>query len=129
MPKPSFSKDSSGLVWFGLVLCHINHCRLINAKSFLCINIHHHHVALSARIFLTLSRHPSLSSIAFGRSSGLHPVTAQSCCMQVRAGRPAFDRPWEGVSQEYTTYELVPTSPAVSRVSGSSNFDSFRYGW
>ena len=28
--------------------------------------------------------------------------------------------------QEEITYELVPTSPAVSRVSGSSNFDSFR---
>ena len=31
--------------------------------------------------------------------------------------------------QEYITYELVPTSPAVSRMSGSSNFDSFRDGW
>ena len=32
-------------------------------------------------------------------------------------------------SQEYITYELVPTSPAVSRMSGSSYFDSFRNGW
>ena len=32
---------------------------------------HHHHVALSAKISLTLSRHPSLSSIASGRSSGM----------------------------------------------------------
>ena len=31
--------------------------------------------------------------------------------------------------QGYITSELVPTSPAVPRVSGSSNFDSFRYGW
>ena len=31
--------------------------------------------------------------------------------------------------QEYITYELVPTSPAVTRVSVSSNLDSFRYGW
>ena len=46
------------------------------------VNYHHHHyVTLSARISLTLSRHPSLSSIAFGRSSRLHPVSAQSCCM------------------------------------------------
>ena len=30
-------------------------------------------------------------------SSGLHPVSAQSCCTQVLAGRPAFARPWEGV--------------------------------
>ena len=35
---------------------------------------------------------------------------------------------WRG-PQEYITYELVLTSPAVSRMSGSSNFDSFRYGW
>ncbi len=27
------------------------------------------------------------------------------------------------------TYELVPTSPAVSRMSGSSSLDSFRDGW
>ena len=58
---------------------------------------HHHHVALSARIFLTLSRHPSLSSIVFGRSSVLHSVLVQSYCMYVRAGRPAFARPCEGV--------------------------------
>ena len=32
---------------------------------------------------------------------------------------------WRG-PQEYIAYELVPTSPAVSRMSGSSNFDSFR---
>ena len=31
--------------------------------------------------------------------------------------------------QEYITYDLVPTFPAVSRVSGSSNFDSFHYEW
>ena len=35
---------------------------------------------------------------------------------------------WRG-PQEYITYELVPTFPAVSHMSGSSNFDSFRGGW
>ena len=30
-------------------------------------------------------------------SSSLHPVSAQSCCMKVLAGRPAFDRPRDGV--------------------------------
>ena len=35
---------------------------------------------------------------------------------------------WRG-PQEYIPYELVPTSPAVSRMSGSSNLDSFRDGW
>ena len=31
--------------------------------------------------------------------------------------------------QEYVTYEFILTSPAVSRMSGSSNVDSFRDGW
>ena len=31
--------------------------------------------------------------------------------------------------QEYITYEFFLASTAVSRMSGSSNFDSFRDGW
>ena len=55
---------------------------VIHAPQIIMYNHHHHNLfVLSARIFLTLSGHPSLSSIAFGRSSGLHPVLAQSCCM------------------------------------------------
>ena len=56
-----------------------------------------HHVAPPARISLTLSRHFSLSFIAPGRSSGLHPVSSHSCCMYVRAGRPALAHPYVGV--------------------------------
>ena len=44
-----------------------------------------------------LSRHPSPSSIAPRRSSKLYPVSAQSCCIYVVSGRPAFARPREGV--------------------------------
>ena len=58
---------------------------------------HHYHVMPPARISLTLSRHFSLSFIASGRSSGLHPVSSHSCCMYVRSGRPAFARPYVGV--------------------------------
>ena len=50
-----------------------------------------------ARISLTLSRHFSLSFIASGSSSGLHPVSSHSCCMYVLAGCPAFARPYMGV--------------------------------
>ena len=50
-----------------------------------------------AQISLALSRHFSLSFIASGRSSGLHPVSSHSCCMYVRAGRPALARPYMGV--------------------------------
>ena len=35
---------------------------------------------------------------------------------------------WRG-PQEYITYELVPTSPVVSCMSGLSNFESFHDGW
>ena len=67
-------------------------------ENFASFYIHHHHLVVpSARISLTLSRYLSLSFIASGRSSGLHPVSSQSCCMLVQAGRPAFARPWEGV--------------------------------
>ena len=84
---------------------------------------HHHHVVLLARISLTLSRHLSLSFIAFGRSSGLHLISSHSFCMYVWAGHPAFAWPYE-----YITDEFVLASPAVSCVSGSSNLYSFRGG-
>ena len=87
---------------------------------------HHNHVMLSAQISLTLSRHPSLSSIASGRSSGQHTVSAQSCCSN---WSPCL---WSSIwrcPQVYITYELVPTSPAVSRISSSSNLDSFHDEW
>ena len=63
------------------------------------LNHHHHHVVLVAWISLTLSRHFSLSFIASGRSSGLHPVSSHSCWMYVRAGRPAFVRSYVGVQK------------------------------
>ena len=58
---------------------------------------HHHCVVPLARISLTLSRHFSLSFIASGRFTGLHPVSSHSCCMYVRDGRPALARPYVGV--------------------------------
>ena len=64
--------------------------------QYIYIYIHHHVVPL-ARISLTSSHHFSLSFIASGRYSGLHPVSSQSCWMYVRAGRPAFARPYMGV--------------------------------
>ena len=57
---------------------------------------HHHHVVPLARISLTLFRHFYLLFIASGRSSGLYPVSSHSCCMYVRAGRPALSRSYGG---------------------------------
>ena len=71
----------NGLMW---VFCkYISHkfsiiCLIQQKNSY---NHHHHHVAPPARISLTLSRHFSLSFIASGRSSELHPVSSHSCCM------------------------------------------------
>ena len=58
---------------------------------------HHHHVLQLALISLTLSHHFSLSFITSRRSSGLHPISSHSCWMYVRAGCPAFARPYVGV--------------------------------
>ena len=77
-------------------VCIIWFCFFFNSiKTF--VGYHHHHVVPLARISLTLSHHFSLSFIASGRSSGLHPVSSHSCCMYIRAGRPAFAWPYAGV--------------------------------
>ena len=82
------------LLWLLIVSCFEN-----KKKNSLTENIyHHHHVAPSARISLTFSRHPSLSSIASGRSSGL---------LYVRTGRPTFACPCEGV---YWSASLMSSS-------------------
>ena len=73
---------------------------------------HHHHIVLLARISLILSRHFSQSFIASGRSSGLHPVSSQSCCMHVRAGRPAFAWPYLGV---HRSTSLISSSLLLQR--------------
>ena len=62
-------------------------------KLYLYHHQHHHHVTMRARISLTLSCHPSLSSIALGRFFRLDPVSAQSCWRLVLADRPTFTRP------------------------------------
>ena len=63
-------------------------------------------VVVPKRISLTLSRHFSLSFIASGRSSGLHPVLLHSCCMYVRAGCPAFAWPYVGVHRSTSLMSL-----------------------
>ena len=74
-----------------------NHFRSTHPRNSLWYPSNHHHVVPPARISLTLSLHFSLSYIVFGRSSGLHSVSSQSCSMYVRAGRPTFARPHVGV--------------------------------
>ena len=67
---------------------------------------HHHHVVPLSRISLILSHYFSLSFIASGSSSGLHPVSSHSCWMYVRAGRPAFAQPYVGVHRSTSLMSL-----------------------
>ena len=91
----NLNKEATEKAWKRFeVVCRL---RLKTVLNFLNKLHHHHHIALVARISLTLSRHSSLSFIALGRSSGQHPVSSHSCWMYVRAGRPAFARPCVGV--------------------------------
>ena len=82
----------------------------------LCLNNNNNnHVVPPAQISLTLSRHFSLSFIASGGSSGLHPVYSHSCCMYVRAGRPAFAWPYAGVHMS-TSLLLQQCPPCLARL-------------
>ena len=82
------------MVSFGWVLYVIS--TIVGYLTTNLLNHHHHqhhyphHVAPPVRISLAFSHPPSLSSLAPGRSSKLHPLLAQSCCIQVLAGHPAF---------------------------------------
>ena len=88
-----YSPSSRRRLWKRHALSSGSVSRVIEARLY----HHHHHIALVARISLTLSRHSSLSFIALGRSSGQHTVSSHSCWMYVRAGRPAFARPCVGI--------------------------------
>ena len=80
------------------VFMYIYICMYIYVCIYMYIYIYHpHHVVPLARISLTLSYHFSLTFIASGRSSGIHPLSSHSCWMYVQAGRPAFDWPYMGV--------------------------------
>ena len=109
--RPDFTREDPSKVkksktwernWIYLITAQNNEIKTIyfSAKSDSKQEIshhHHHHVVPLARISLTLSRHFSLSFIASGRSSELHAISSYSCWMYVRAGRPAFARPYVGV--------------------------------
>ena len=79
-------------------------------KDNICISIYlsiyHHDVSL-ARISRTPSHYLSLSSIATGSSSRIHPVFVQSCCRSVLGGHLTFVRSYEGV---HWTTSLISSS-------------------
>ena len=94
---------------------HLKWWRKMLNTTYIYHHHHHHHVVLVARISLTLSRHFSLSFIASGRSSVLHPVSSHSCWMYVHAGRPAFARPCVGVHKStslMSSFLLLQQCPA-----------------
>ena len=93
----------------------INWPVVYKSKSARCQSDYHHHAVPLAQISLTLSHNPSLLSIAPGRSSRLHPVSAQSRCISVLAGRSAFALPCEGVHRSISltsSFLLLQQCPA-----------------
>ena len=93
-PESVLENETHKVLWYCEI--HIDHLRTRPSES----QHHHHHVVPLAQISLSLSRHFYLSFIASGRSSGLNPVSSHSCCMYLRAGRPAFAWPYAGVHIE-----------------------------
>ena len=88
-----------------------NYCNKL--KSFFSYH-QHHHGELTARIILSLSRHPSRSTIAIVKSSIWHPVSAQIWWTYIFAGRPTLVCPWVVVHWKNVAYKFVLTSPAGS---------------
>ena len=98
-----------------------------NLFLFTLYHHHHHQVMLSARISLTLSRHPSLSPIFFTAGlQGYIPYRhrASVCRFKLVKGSAM----WRG-PQKYITYEFVPTSPAMSCMSGSPAMSCMSGSW
>ena len=101
-----FCRDAVGVfdspIRLGCYGSNISFLQIIFIRNHLTVSnnfnrYHHQHVEPLAWISLTLSCHFSLSFIASGRSSVLHPVSSHSCCMYVLAGCPAFTQPYVGV--------------------------------
>ena len=90
----SINNSSSNLLVFSYFYIYL--CNYLRK----CLHHHHHHqVTLIARISLTLflPSHPSLLSITPGRSTKLHPISTQSWCIWVLAGRPTLACPYVGI--------------------------------
>ena len=75
----------------------------------------------------SLSRHSTLSCIAFSRSYRLHPLFIQNSSRYVLTRRPTPAYPWWD-PLEYVTYKFVPTLTPVSCIVCSSTVDHFRDG-
>ena len=90
-PAPVLENDTHKLLWdFDIQTDH-----LLSTRRPDCIIII---IIMSCHLqLLTPSCNFSLSFMVSGKSSWLHPVSSHSCCMYVRAGRPAFPRPYVGV--------------------------------
>ena len=114
-----------------LILCYFTGFAYYVMKRFISVSISptlayyqllfyyhdHHHVVPLARISLTLSLSPhfSISFIASGKSSGLHPVSSHSCCMYVRAGRSAFAWLYVGVHRSEQVLAATPRKAPTIR--------------
>ena len=99
MTRPGIEPSSTGLLANTLPTRPISQIIGLMGR-FQGHHLHHHHV-----MPLTLFRHFSLSFIASGRSSGLHPVSSHSCCMYVCLSWPSCFclAMWGGPSEGHYT--------------------------
>ena len=87
------------------------------------------------KFIIIMSRHQCISSWPSPATFLYHPslpVSLQGYILYRYVGSSwsscLCSSMWRG-PQEYVTYEFVSTSPVLSRMSGSSNLDSFRDEW
>ena len=74
---------------------YCNWLKILRDQHYIYIYVYiYHHIMLLARTSqtLSLSHHSSLSPIASGRSSRLHPVSVQCCCRLILVGCPILAR-------------------------------------
>ena len=88
---------------------------------------YHHHVALLAWISLNLSCHVSIVYRSWKVFMATSRIRTDLLFLGSSWSSYLCSTMWRG-PQEYIAYEFVLTSRIVPRMSGSSNFDSFRDG-
>ena len=91
---------------------------------YIYIYIQHHHGMPLAQISQMLFCQTSLSSIAFGRSSIIYPVSIRSCYKLVLAGRPTLALPLKGSTGVHCLW-AHPYYPSSGRMSCSSSLHGF----
>ena len=111
---------------------HVNYLlRKIFFYDFTIYHHHHHHhhqVVLLARISLTLSQPVSIVHRSRQVLKTTSCIDTELWYIDSSVSSSLCSFVYRGLL-EFITYQFLLTSPAVTRMSGSSNLGSFRDGW